>query len=227
MVQHHAMEPESSTIDDWRVFTRRFLTKTFKIYFQLSFDEVSSVQFIEDKNIKSLILYAYQLQADGDFKQSIIHAKLAFMYASYSIRDFMPDDGFNNDFFVISDIRQSILEQIPYKISDKIEDTIRTIYSKIDDSKLYSIMISSGVSFVDYKNFERETPHIDFTLDGGFVVQSGPNYEPNDETTSWVLNFVEQTVIKWQLSGLDLKLNKSLQHSCSKILNKIKHQSEQ
>lgn len=226
MVQHHAMEPESSTMDDWRVFTRRFLTKTFEAYFNLLFDEISSVQFIEDESLKNLILLGHKFRQSGDLVNALISAKLAFIFASYSFRNIMDEDVFNNDFFVIADIRSTILNQINQEVSSKIEDIIKKIYEKIDESSLYSIITSSGVSFVDYKSFESSTPHIDLTLDGGYVVQTGSDFTPDYETTLWVLNFVEQTLIKWQLSGINLKLRNELKDSCCSALsgmnNKLK-----
>jgi len=43
MVQHHAVIPESSTMDDWRVFTKRFLSKAFEQYFNNEFDKISYI----------------------------------------------------------------------------------------------------------------------------------------------------------------------------------------
>jgi hypothetical protein len=220
MVQHHAMEPESSTMDDWKVFTRRFLIKVFKTYFDLSFDKVSSAQFIEEEGLKGLILLSYELQKRNNLLQAMISAKLAFIYTLFSVRKFMPDDGFNNDFFAVSNI-ESALRELPQRIASKTEEAIRKIYQKIDESKLYSIIISSGVSFVDYKNFERLTPHIDLTLDGSYIVQIDKNHNSDTETVSWVINFVEQIIIKWQLNGMDLKLSERVKASCSNALEEI------
>jgi len=224
MVQHHAVEPESSTLDDWKVFTRRFLIKIFQTYFDLSFDEVSSVQFIEEENLKNLILLAHESLDTENILQAIISAQLAFNYATFSVRKLLPHDGFNNDFFLISGIRSSILRELPPMVASKAKETIRKIYEKIDESKLYSLFVSSGISFVDFKNFEQLTPHIDFTLDGNYVVQRGTEYNPDKSTASWVIGFVEQTIIKWQLSGIDLRLNEEMEKSCLGALAKIKSQ---
>ena len=35
LVQHHAMVPEQSVMDDFRVFTRRFLEKSIPLYFDI------------------------------------------------------------------------------------------------------------------------------------------------------------------------------------------------
>ena len=220
MVQHHAIEPESSTMEDWRVFTGRFLTKIFDIYFSVQFDDISSIHFIDNLNLKELLIIGYKLHEQGKFLEAMVAAKLTFIFASYSIREFLPSDGFNNDFFAISNL-SSQLRDFDSRVTHKIEETIRKIYEKIDDSKLYSAIISSGVSFTDYKQYQISTPSVTLTLNGNYVVQMGQNYIPNDESVSWVLSFVEQTIIKWQLSGIDFSLNEQVVNSCTNAINKL------
>ena len=221
MVQHHAIEPESSTIDDWKVFSRRFLTKIFETYFKTSFDEVASVHFISEKNLKSLLLLAYDALKIEDFFQAIISSQLAFIFASYSVRELLPHDGFNSHFFTMSRLRSN-LRDLPKQVTNAVDTTLRTIYEKIEESNLYSIYVSSGIPIVDYKNFERSTPHINLTLGGSYVIQTSPDYIPDKETASWVIGFVEQTIIKWQISGFDLKLRDDIETASISAISDIK-----
>lgn len=225
LVQHHAVEPESSTMEDWRVFTRRFLTKTFDVYFNIQFDEITSIHFIENADLKNLLLTAYKFHEHKRFLDAMVAAKLTFIYSSYSIREFLPSDGFNSDFFVISNI-SSQLRDIDSRILQEIEDTIRKIYDKIDESKLYSAIISSGVSFTDYKQYQKTTPSVTLTLDGSYVVQIGHDYKADFESASWVLGFVEQTIIKWQLSGIAFSLNEQLVNSCKNAIDNLNRELE-
>lgn len=221
MVQHHAVEPESSTIDDWKVFSRRFLVKIFEIYFNISFDEVTSVHFISEENLKSLLLLAYANLKENNYLQAIIAAQLAFIFASYSVRELLPHDGLNSHFFTMSRLRSN-LRDFPQQVTRVVDTTLRSIFDKIEESNLYSLYVSSGISIVDYKNFEKSTPHIDLTLGGSYVVQMGPEYNPDQETTSWVIGFVEQTIIKWQISGFNLKLKEQIETACSSAISEIK-----
>lgn len=232
IVQHHASEPETSAMYEWRVFTGIFLTKTFHTYFNIQFNEVTSTHFIENTDLRNLLLIAYEFHKQEKYFEVMIAAKLTFMYMSYHLRAFLPANRFNSDFFVIAnlsselrDMREAGLEKLP----KKIEETITKIYSKIDESKLYSIIISAGISFTDYKQYEKITPSIDFTLTGSYIVQTVPNYKDNLELASWILNFVEQTVIKLQLIGIELNLNEQLVNLChdaianfNSELNKLK-----
>lgn len=220
MVQHHAVEPEASTIDDWRVFTNRFLIKAFKTYFNEDFDELTSTNFIECDGLKRLLLIGYELQEKHQYLESVIAAKLAFIYASYSIQRFLPSDGLNSDFFVISSI-SSELRRLDLRLSGKVEDIIRKIYDKISESQRYSAIISSGVSFYDYKRYEELTPSITLTLSGSYVVQMGPNFNPDSESSSWVLSFVEQAIIKWQLAGIKLEFKDHLLMSCNNAIEEL------
>jgi len=220
MVQHHAVEPESSTLDDWRVFTSRFLIKAYKAYFNIEFDELTSTNFIECKELKDILLIGYKLHEKKQYLETLIAAKLAFIYASYSIRRFLPSDGFNSDFFVISSI-SSELRQLDSRVSHKIEDVIRKIYDKISEAHHYSAIISSGIIFSDYKQYENLTPSVTLTLGGSYVVQMGQDFNVDFESSSWVLGFVEQSIIKWQLAGVNLDLNEQLKSSCNNAIQKL------
>jgi hypothetical protein len=103
------------------------------------------------------------------------------------------------------------------RVSHKIEDVIRKIYDKISESQHYSAIISSGITFSDYKRYENLTPSVTLTLGGSYVVQMGQNFE----SSSWVLGFVEQSIIKWQLAGANLDLNEQLKSSCNNAIQKL------
>jgi hypothetical protein len=220
MVQHHAVEPESSTLDDWRVFTSRFLVKAYKAYFNVEFDELTSTNFIECKELREILLVGYKLHEKQQYLETLIAAKLAFIYASYSLQKFLPSDGFNSDFFVISSI-SSELRQLDSRVSHKIQDVIRKIYDKISESQHYSAIISSGIAFSDYKRYENLTPSVTLTLGGSYVVKMGRDFNADFESSSWVLGFVEQSLIKWQLAGVNLDLNEQLTSSCNNAIQKL------
>lgn len=221
MVQHHAVEPEASTLDDWRVFTSRFLVKAYKTYFDIEFDQLTSTNFIDCKELKDMLLVGYKLHGKQQYLESLIAAKLAFIYASYSIQKFLPLDSFNNDFFVISSI-SSEMRQLDPRVSDRIEDVIRKIYDKISESQRYSALISSGITLFDYKQYENLTPSVILTLDCDYVVQMGHDFNADFESASWVLGFVEQSIIKWQLAGINLNLDEQLKVSFNNTIKNLK-----
>ena len=106
-------------------------------------------------------------------------------------------------------------------MNQKIEGVIRNIYKKITESQQYSAIISSGILFSDYKRYERLTPSVNLTLSGSYVVQIGANFNPDSESSSWVLSFVEQAIVKWQLAGINLEINDNLLVSCNNAIQKL------
>ena len=58
LVQHHAYEPESSSMEEWKVFSRRFLEIAFKEYFQVDFNSVSSIDLIDDELLRAILTLA-------------------------------------------------------------------------------------------------------------------------------------------------------------------------
>ena len=223
MVQHHAVIPESSTMDEWRVFSKRFLSKAFEQYFSIEFDKISYIDFIANSQLRMLLNIANNFITLKDNLNAIIVTKLAFMYSLYSISNFFLEESLNNDFIAGGDLQDIGIDKLlGDKISFKVEIMVRKIYEKVEETKHYAALLSSGIKLVDYKRFEELTPHIDFTLDGGYVVQVAEEYEPTDETAKWVFDFIVKTLINWQLHSLDPKVNDSMQSSCQQAIEEKK-----
>jgi len=49
----------------------------------------------------------------------------------------------------------------------------------------------------------------------------GANFNPDSESSSWVLSFVEQAIIKWQLAGISLEFNDQLLMSCNNAIQML------
>lgn len=82
------------------------------------------------------------------------------------------------------------------------------------------------MTFSDYKRYENLTPSVTLTLDGSYVVQMGPHFNADFESSSWVLGFVEQSIIKWQLAGVNLDLNEQLKASCNNAIQKLTEETK-
>lgn len=218
MVQHQAFEPESATMDDWKVFTKKFLIKSFEKYFDINFDSISFIDIVSDESLKSLLKVADRLISNKDYLNSIVSSKLAFMLSSNCIADFLPNEGFNSDFFAISNLGR-VMRSLDNRISQDIENTIRNIYKGIKSAKKYAALLSSGIHLAEYKRFEKLTPHVAFTLDGNYVVQQSKEYESNEEKARLVLNFVVSAIVTWQLHSLNPEVSESLKFSCQKIID--------
>ena len=192
LVQHHAVEPSSATMDDWRVFTRRFLERTCQEYFGLEFDNLSPLEMIDDEVLRDLLKMSLLGIEENDLKKSLKFAKIAFQLASEAVWSFLPDEGFLSSFFITSHISDLLRE---------LEQPFNMLAQKARQAEYHAALLSSGVSLIDYKRFESSTPTVRFSLTGKSFVQWGQT-EPDKETARWVHDFVVTTIVGWQVLGL-------------------------
>jgi len=75
---------------------------------------------------------------------------------------------------------------------------------KIDNAYYHTALLSTGISLADNQKFERLTPGVSFGYTSMYF--SKVISKPTPEETTWVVNFVVQTFINWQLQGLNPKI---------------------
>ncbi len=193
LVQHHAMVPERSVMDDFRVFTRRFIEKSMPLYFGVSFDEVSRFEYIHDSLLKKLAAKAYAKMQANEFEQSICLSAALFVYGSSSITDFLPDEGTSSAFFSTSDLREF------RDLSRAIEKT----HDRIRDSEKFTALVASGLKLADIKRFRSKTPYVSLAVYGHpwFHARQDATYEQQD--AEWVLDYSMACILLWQREGLN------------------------
>lgn len=208
LVQHHAVEPESSTMDDWRVFTKRFLIRTFSEYFGLNFDELSSVSLINDQRLRALLILASEKVTMSDWATAISLTKIAFEYSSSSIASALPSEGFNSSFFVTTRFRDEDRE---------LARAINSIYQRIREAETLSGVLASGVTLTQLKKFEDSTPHVMFAIDGTPHLQGRAEYTQDE--CKWSHDFVVNTIINWQLLGLEPSVPEGAIDACNRLIS--------
>lgn len=184
LVQHHAVEPASSTMDDWRVFTRRFLKRVCEAYFELDFDSLSPLDMVGDAQLREVLKLAGSSARMQDFGQSLTLTKIAFELSSKAILAFLPEDKIQSQFVA----GMGFVE-------------FKEINEVLGKATYYAALLSSGVNLVDYKRFVSCTPYVRFTTKGDPAVQWGYR-EPNANDAEWAYGFVVQTIVHWQILGL-------------------------
>ncbi len=208
MVQHHADEPPSSTMEKWRVFSKSFLVKTFKEYFDISFDNLSAVDFINDGHLCSILRDTEARLDKAEWKDAIIQSKVAFIHASKSIAKYLPHKSSYSSLKSLISRSPNIL--LGYSSNDlkilkwqfdEIDKVIKEIYNDINEKQFDSAILSSGVNISDLKKFNKIQPVIELALSGNPVVWGGDSC--CEEDARWVYNFVSESIIKWQLLGLE------------------------
>jgi hypothetical protein len=160
LVQHHAVEPESSTMDEWRVFTKRFLEKICDEYFHLKFESLSSLDMIDDNSLKEILQLSLEKLHESKMAKSLELSKLAFHWASDAIWKLLPQKSFLDNVNVnipsISSKDENLIEKILYKLE-----------TKFDEIEYYSALLSSGINIFDLKKFESITPLVGSMLING------------------------------------------------------------
>lgn len=190
-VQHHAIEPESSTMDYWTIFSKKFLIEAFANYFNEDFIKISSIDLITDVRLKSILEYSNKAIQNDNFILSANISKLAFVYSVYCLNSILPSkkyDSFRHNHGIIySEGGQFIIQ------------AITTTNERINEVQIFMILQSSGIELLDYKKFVEMSPEV--LLGRGIPQFIEKNI--SREECEWLLNFVTDAIIKWEYLGFE------------------------
>jgi hypothetical protein len=193
-VQHHGVEPAPSAMEDYRVFSRRFLEQACDVYFGVEFEILSPLDMVEDPELRELLRMSLSSLEEQKFAKSLALSKLAFEWASMAVWGFLP----RKDFRTFQLLATGPSHQLrPY------EKSLKTLANDVRKAEYYAALLSTGVSIVDYRRFESSTPWV--MLYGQVLPAErwGLNkMGPDEETTRWVHGFVVRTIVHWGVSGL-------------------------
>jgi len=212
LVQHHAHEPENSTMEEWRVFTGRFLTQAVADYFGEDFDALTPLTFIADIRLQRLLLRSASDQDKRDWRGALSASKLAFEYASFSIEEYLPHGGGIPPFLVASELQTGNRE-----VDRAVSRTLEKVYTRIADAERLAAMLASGINLADLARYQRTPVSVGLAVNGTpyFGLSQG-NIVPDE--VRWVHNFVVSTIIRWQTAGFDPKVQERWETGCDKFL---------
>lgn len=191
MVQHHAIEPSSSAMEDWRVFTRGFLNRVTSDYFGLNFERLSELDLIEDAQLRELLSLAGEQFEAGKLREGVSLVKLAFHMGSLGVLDVLPDEGFLSSFFIGTKVRGN---QGLEAVVDKFAERVRNV-------EVFAVLLSTGANPVDLKRLEACTPNLVLLSGGRPIFQYGAQ-QTDPETAVWAREFVIGRLVNWQHLGL-------------------------
>jgi hypothetical protein len=229
LVQHHAVEPESATMDDWRVFSRRFLARVCREYFGLDFNSLSSVDMIHHNVFREMLRTSLSCIQGGDVKsilKGVIIAKLVFQWSSFALLDFLPEEEqeavraamshTDHDEIVSDEAVQTTASSLHEEQSEIVHSELfcRGLQLPIKAKRTaeralyYSVLISSGISLMDYRRLELSTPSsVGCMINGNLGVRWGKGKQKPDETEAqWIHSFVVDTMVHWQVLGSEFEV---------------------
>lgn len=211
MVQHHAVEPETSTVEDWRVFSKRFIERTLGEYFNTNFEELSSIIFISDDRLRSILKDSEGRIKKNDYKNSIILTKAAFQLALSKVTQLLPDIGRHDAFHASSRLRFSRNRQ-----SEDLIRVIEDIFSRIYRAEHFAAILASGISLPDYKKFMTCTPSVNFTDDSNIYATFSRDF--SEEDCKWSYKFVVDAIIKWQGISFEPSVPEWFESDCEDLI---------
>ncbi len=199
-VQHHAHEPETATMDEWRTFTLRFLEEACSRYFNLSFATLSSVDLVADVQLKQLLQWASAGLETGDHVRCVVLAQVAYEWASETVLSFLPkgDPASMNPSVLLG---QSDSSSLGRSLTNLVEDTARQLYNEVHNALEYTTLLATGIELRDYQRLASVRPSWRYYPDSVGVLAS-LDQTSDSETCHWLLEFAVNTIVKWQAMGL-------------------------
>lgn len=211
LVQHHGTEPADAAMDDWRVFSHRFLDRVFEDYFVVRLDDVSGISLVHDDRLRGFLERAERSLAEGDGTDTSRAAQVAFLYAMASVEQHYPVQTWASDSFIRSDLRRLDFFEVT-RILEKI-------YERIHQVEGYAAILATGVSPGDFNKLLRLPPR-SIINDAGTEFSDPTGPPCNESDARWAVNFVTDCVIKWQLQGLQPSVPDHMIDVCDKYLAK-------
>jgi hypothetical protein len=212
LVQHHAHEPEDSTMEEWRVFSHRFLDRAFREYFASAFDEIDGLDLIVDPRLRRVVTMSRDANARRDWAASARACKVAFRLGSASLSSFLPDEGFNSSLFVLGSLTRDA------DLANAFRPFVDAVYRRIRDAERYATVLSSGISPRDLQRFEISGPSTMITKKG-FSFHS--RKEATEESARWMHSFVVESLLRWQSAGLDPRVPDALESECNSFCDEV------
>lgn len=200
LVQHHAVEPETSTMEDWRVFTKRFLEKSFDTYFGVDFESISALDMIQNERLRKLLELSQIKLHESFYSQSIAFADVALSTARSALLKLLPK----------VEIPRSFTE------GGHILD-FREFNEELSKLTEYAIVLSSGVSIADYRRYFLIQEKVHYILYD--VPRVSREIDIDENSIEWAINFVVDTIVNWQYLGLDPQVPSEEQKIIDKLLS--------
>jgi hypothetical protein len=201
LIQHHAVEPETAMMEEWRVFTRRALETICETYFNIQFGTLTPLDMIDDPDLRDLMRLCFSELDNNRLREALVIATVAYKWAEQSVLGSMANPALSST-PQFEKVRNSWEPQEDDSRWKDLGRALTAINEKLQDVSTLSALFSSGVNLADRKKFRSNVPNVVFAMSGRPTVQM-VDRPLNRDDVSWVLNFVLETVVDWQTLGLN------------------------
>jgi len=191
LAQHHAHEPESASMDEWRAFSHRFLQAACAQYFSVNFDELSQVSLIKDDRLRRLISVAISRLSNGDWDGAAFLAKAVWIHAVQDLFRTVPETRAGS----------GRLKHLMAGLADQdLHQILREVDERIDQAEMFAVTLSSGISLTDYARVLRIAPDVAIQTSSG-CPRRGHFDATSREDASWLCDHVVELIVRWQIAG--------------------------
>lgn len=207
LIQHQAIEPDTTAMNDWRVMTVRFLRQAYSEYFDTDFDKLNKLSFVENPVIRQHLIVAQKHFEFTNYKSAAGYAASAFDLASHTIFDNL--EGVSrpqqtrfsfDDFSLASIYADSEVEPLFIEVK-KHHDRLMIIERFLAAS-------AAGIDSHEYETYKFRSPNVNHTGDGRTHIGIWNRPDNLDEETCarWVIEFATRVILRWQQLGYELKI---------------------
>lgn len=212
--QHHVIEPHENALADFKYFTHSFLVDSFLSYFEENFESISRLDLINDSGIKALLEKGQKYIKEENYAGAACAAAVAFKYAESMISRILPGSGRDSVFFIASELRRAGFDSRP------IISAFERIDNRIRSGEIFNAVIGSGIAPSRLNKFISSTPYVRMAIHGNpfFTFRENP-YTLEDAEYS--IDFVIDSIIKWQSQGLVMSFSENSRSALSKYLSEI------
>lgn len=209
--QHHVIEPHENALADFKYFTHSFLVDSFLSYFEENFETISRLDLIGDPGLKALLEKAQNYLKEENYAGAVCAAVVAFKYAESMFSRIVPDAGRDSVFFISSELKRIGLDSRP------MVSAFERINNRIRSGEIFNAVIGSGITPSRLNKFLSSTPFVQMAMYGNpiFTFRENP-YTLEDAEYS--LEFVIDSIIKWQSQGLVMSWPEHSRSALSKCL---------
>lgn len=209
--QHHVIEPHENALADFKYFTHSFLVDSFLSYFEEDFESISRLDLVSDSGIRDLLGKAQRYVKEENYAGAVCASSVAFKYAESMISRIVPDSGRDSVFFIASELKRAGFDSRP------IISAFERINNRIRSGEIFNTVIGSGIAPSRLNKFISSTPNVHMAIYGNPFF----NFRENPytlEDAEYSIEFVIDTIIKWQSQGLVMSLSEHSRSALSKCL---------
>jgi len=216
-IQHHAIAPPDTAVDEYRALAHDFLATTFKTYFQVSLDDISVVDLIANEPLRQLTALAQENLASHNVQGSLLPLTSAFELAMESLIDLLPS----------SRPEHLPRHQAPYGYEDvaraldnEAAQMAEWVINRVRESERLAVILSAGIHLDEYLRFQAFLSSIPFaiTFFGRVQFSYSDKLLPDEEEVRWAFQFVARSILQWQNMGLLNRISSNLDPTSMAIL---------